>query len=76
MSFLKELSRRNVIRVAIAYAVVAWLLIEVAATTFPVLNFPDWSVTLLTALMMAACTGHCAWSMGLCARTQWVRVHP
>jgi len=32
--FFKELRRRNVIRVAVAYAIVAWLLIEVTATTF------------------------------------------
>ncbi len=50
MSFIKELKRRNVIRVAIVYAVVAWLLIEITATTFPILNLPDWSVTLVTVI--------------------------
>jgi hypothetical protein len=38
MSFIKELKRRNVIRVAIAYAIAAWLLIEISATTFPMLK--------------------------------------
>ncbi len=42
MPFIKELKRRNVIRVAIAYAVAAWLLIEITATTFPILKLPDW----------------------------------
>ena len=51
-SFFSELRRRNVLRVAIAYAVVAWLLIEVTATTFPILKLPDWSVTLVTALVL------------------------
>ncbi len=52
MSLIKELKRRNVIRVAIAYAVAAWLLIEITATTFPILKLPDWSVTLVTVLVL------------------------
>ncbi len=52
MSLIKELRRRNVIRVAIAYAVAAWLLIEITATTFPILKLPDWSVTLVTVLVL------------------------
>jgi len=52
MSILRELKRRNVIRVAIAYAIVAWLLIEVTATIFPILKLPDWAVTLVTALLL------------------------
>ncbi len=52
MSFIKELKRRNVIRVAIAYGVAAWLLIEITATTFPILKLPDWSVTLVTVLVL------------------------
>jgi adenylate cyclase len=35
-NFFSELKRRNVYRVAIAYAVVAWLLIQVASTLFPI----------------------------------------
>ncbi len=52
MSFIKELKRRNVIRVGIAYAVAAWLLIEITATTFPILKLPDWSVPLVTVLVL------------------------
>ncbi len=52
MTFFKELKRRNVIRVAIAYAIAAWLLIEITATTFPILKLPDWSVTLVTVLVL------------------------
>lgn len=51
MSVWGELKRRNVVRVAAAYAIVAWLVIEVAATTFPILRLPDWSVTLVTVLL-------------------------
>ena len=47
-----ELKRRNVVRVAIAYAIVAWLSIEVSATTFPMLKLPEWAATLVTVLLM------------------------
>jgi len=52
MSFIKELKRRKVIRVAIAYAVVAWVLIEVSATTFPILRLPEWNVTFVTVMLI------------------------
>ena len=51
-SIWAELKRRNVVRVAVAYAIAAWLLIEITATTFPILKLPDWSVTLVTALVL------------------------
>ncbi len=41
MSFIPELQRRNVIRVATAYVVAAWLIIQIAETTFPVFGFSD-----------------------------------
>ncbi|NEZ05002.1 tetratricopeptide repeat protein [Wenzhouxiangella sp. XN201] len=41
MSFWKELQRRNVFRVAAAYVVVAWLLIQVAETILPIFEVPD-----------------------------------
>ena len=51
-SFWNELKRRSVFRVAVAYAVVAWLLIQIIETTFPVLRLPDWSVTLVTVVIL------------------------
>jgi len=42
MSFIKELKRRNVFRVAIAYAIVGWLLVEIASVILPALLLPDW----------------------------------
>lgn len=42
MSFIKELKRRNVIKVAIAYAIVAWLLVEISSVVLPALLLPDW----------------------------------
>ena len=49
--FLSELKRRNVFRVAAAYAVVGWLLIEVSDTVFPRLGLPEWTVTFVIALL-------------------------
>jgi adenylate cyclase len=51
MSFFEELRRRNVFRVAMAYAFVAWLLIEVADTVFPRIGLPEWTVTFVIAAL-------------------------
>lgn len=40
-NFFAELKRRNVYKVAVAYAVVGWLVMQVAATIVPALHFPD-----------------------------------
>jgi TolB-like protein/Flp pilus assembly protein TadD len=50
-SFFGELRRRNVYKVAIAYAVVAWLVIQVATQIFPVLEIPNWCVRLVIVLL-------------------------
>ena len=42
-SLFAELKRRHVYRVAVAYGVVGWLLIEVATQVFPVFHMPDWT---------------------------------
>ena len=47
----EELKRRRVIRVTVLYAIAGWVVIEVASTVLPNLNLPDWSVTLVTALV-------------------------
>jgi TolB-like protein len=41
MSLIKELKRRNVFRVAIAYGVAAWLLLQITDVLVPMLNLPD-----------------------------------
>jgi len=41
LSFLNELKRRNVFRVAAAYIVVAWLIIQVAETLFPLFGYDE-----------------------------------
>src|SRR5262245_25695917 len=42
-----ELKRRNVYKVAVAYAVVGWLLIQVATQVFPFLEIPNWTIRLV-----------------------------
>lgn len=51
-NFLAELKRRNVYRVAVAYAVVAWLLIQVATQVFPFFEIPNWAVRLVVLLLI------------------------
>ena len=50
-SFFAELKRRNVYRVALTYAVVAWLLIEVASVLLPMLDAPEWLITAFVVLL-------------------------
>jgi TolB-like protein/Tfp pilus assembly protein PilF len=46
-SFFAELKRRNVYKVAVAYAVVGWLLVQVATQVFPFFEIPNWAVRLV-----------------------------
>jgi hypothetical protein len=45
--FFGESRRRNVYKVAIAYAVVAWLLMQIATQVFPFLEIPNWAIRLV-----------------------------
>ena len=51
-NFFTELKRRNVYKVAIAYAVVAWLLIQVATQVFPFFEIPNWVVRLVVLVII------------------------
>jgi TolB-like protein len=50
-SFFAELKRRNVYKVAIAYAIVGWLLIQIATQVFPFLEIPNWAIRLVILLI-------------------------
>jgi TolB-like protein/DNA-binding winged helix-turn-helix (wHTH) protein len=50
---IAELKRRNVFRVAAAYGIVAWLLVEMASVVVPALHLPEWTLTLLVFLVVA-----------------------
>jgi TolB-like protein len=51
-NFFAELKRRNVYKVAVAYAVVAWLLMQVASQIFPFFEIPNWVVRLVVLLLV------------------------
>jgi len=50
-SFFAELKRRNVYKVAITYAVVGWLLIQIATQVFPFFEVPNWGVRLMVLII-------------------------
>src|SRR6201987_6109576 len=52
MNFFSELKRRNVYKVAVAYAIVGWLLVQIATQVFPFLEIPNWVVRLVIALVV------------------------
>ena len=47
MNVFSELKRRNVYKVAVAYAVIGWLLVQVATQVFPFFDIPNWAVRLV-----------------------------
>ena len=52
-NFFAELKRRNVYKVAVAYAVVAWLLVQIATQVFPFFEIPNWAVRLVVLVLIA-----------------------
>ena len=46
-NFFGELKRRNVYKVAVAYAVVGWLLVQVTTQVFPIFEIPNWASRLI-----------------------------
>ena len=51
MNFFAELKRRNVYKVAVAYAVVGWVIAQIATQIFPFLEIPNWVVRLVIVLI-------------------------
>src|SRR5213080_4558819 len=51
-TFFAELKRRNVYKVAVAYAVVAWLLIQAASILFPTFEAPAWIMKVFVAVIV------------------------
>jgi len=54
MSLFAELKRRNVLRVAMAYVVAAWLIVQVVETIFPAFGFGDAAVRLVVVVLAVA----------------------
>jgi TolB-like protein/Tfp pilus assembly protein PilF len=63
-TFFTELKRRRVYSVAVAYAVSAWLLIQVATQVFPFFEIPNWAVRLIVLLAVPGfpIAVICAWA--------------
>jgi TolB-like protein/cytochrome c-type biogenesis protein CcmH/NrfG len=51
-TFFGELKRRNVYKIAVAYAVASWLLIQIATQVFPFFEIPNWAVRLVVLLLV------------------------
>src|SRR3982751_4181062 len=51
VTFFSELKRRNVYKVAAAYAVVGWLVIQISSTVLPTFHAPEWVVQTLVVLV-------------------------
>ena len=52
MSLVQELKRRNVFRVAVAYAIVSWLLLQVMDVVVPIIDTPEWFSKALLLLIV------------------------
>jgi len=50
-NFFTELKRRNVYKVAVAYAVVGWLVVQISSTVLPTFHTPEWVVQTLVVLV-------------------------
>src|SRR5213075_2874041 len=50
-SFLSQLQQRRVYRVAIGYAIVAWLMVQIAATVLPAFHAPEFVLPVLIVLL-------------------------
>jgi len=61
--FFAELKRRHVWRVAAAYAIAAWLLVQIATQVFPFFDIPNWVVRLVVILIVIGfpIAAVCAW---------------
>ena len=52
MSFLAELQRRNVVRMAVLYVVAGWVVLQIADVLFKPLGLPDWTFRLVLGLLL------------------------
>src|SRR5690349_21177214 len=53
-NFFAELRRRNVYKVAVAYLVVSWLVIQAASILLPTFDAPGWAMKLVVAILIVA----------------------
>src|SRR5882762_10352018 len=51
--FFTELKRRNVYKIAVVYAVIAWLLIQAGSILFPTFEAPGWVLKVFVTVIAA-----------------------
>jgi hypothetical protein len=51
-NFFAELQRRNVYKIAVAYGVVSWLIIQIATQVFPFFDIPNWVTRMVVILLL------------------------
>src|SRR5262249_33939684 len=54
-NFLSELKRRNVYKAAVAYAVIAWLVIQATSILLPTFDAPGWAMKLVVGILVVGC---------------------
>ena len=52
MSFIEELKKRKVFRVAASYAVVAFIIFQLVEILFPIFNFPQWTQQFIVIIIL------------------------
>lgn len=51
-SFFSELKRRNIYKVAVTYGITGWIIIQIATSVFPALEFPEWTTQFVIILTL------------------------
>jgi adenylate cyclase len=49
-NFVGELKRRNIYKVALAYAIVGWLVLQLSSTVLPTFHAPEWVLQTIAVL--------------------------
>jgi len=57
INFFAELKRRNIYKVVVAYAVVAWLTFQAASIFLPAFNAPQWAIKILVVVIIPGLPG-------------------
>jgi hypothetical protein len=70
-NFVGELKRRNVYKVAIAYAVIAWLLMQIASQIYPFFEIPNWAVRLVVLILVIGFVVARVFFLGVANETTW-----
>jgi adenylate cyclase len=50
-AFVRELRKRHVFKVSVAYLVASWLVLQLADVIFPAMSLPEWAITLVLGLL-------------------------